>query len=209
MNTRSMAGKLTDIQECFRNDVDFFCINESWLNDNFDDENVNWIGNKMFRLDRTANKSGGLVTYVNNSWACNTTVNNDLSFINDDIEVQTLIVNKEFRKKIMICNIYRPPGGNHVKFFETLTGIFVDIDVSDYDIWIGGDYNIDVKQVDETKCKALHTFASELNLKVLIDTCTRPVSGTAIDNILTNAENVVYNKPLPVFISDHLPVLAV
>ena len=41
------------------------------------------------------------------------------------------------------------------------------------------------------------------------DKCTRPESGTVIDDILTNAENVIFNKPLPVLISDHLPVLAV
>ena len=99
MNTMCMSGKLTDLQECFRNDVNIFCINESWLNDNIENDNVKQIGNKMFRSDREAQKSGGLVTYVNNAWACHTT-----SFVRGNIKVQTLVVNKENRSKIMICN---------------------------------------------------------------------------------------------------------
>ena len=78
----------------------------------------------MFRLDREATKSGGLVTYVNNAWACYTT-----------------------------C-----------------------------------------------------VFAAEFNLQILIDICNMPVSGTVIDN---NADNVVINKLLSIFISDCLSVLPV
>ena len=78
--------------------------------------------------------------------------------------------------------------------------------MNDYDVWIGGDYNIDRSQPVETKCVVLTQFAAELNLQILIDTCTRPVGGTVIDN--SYADNVVFKMTLPVFICDYSPVLA-
>ena len=131
-----MTGKLSDIQECFRNDVDIFCINESWLNEGIDDANVKWIGNKMFRIDRMANRSGGLVTYVNNAWASHTTMVDEWSFIKDDIEIQTLTICKENRKEIDICNIYRPPNGNYVNFFTELDKVVKAIELMEYHVWI-------------------------------------------------------------------------
>ena len=109
MNTRSMTGKLTDIMECFRGDIDIFCINESWLNENTDDCNVKWIGNQIFRIDRTANRSGGLVSYISNDLASHSVIVEEHTYIHEDIEVLTLCIDKPMRRKKIICNIYRPP----------------------------------------------------------------------------------------------------
>ena len=91
MNTRSMSGKLTDIMECFKGTIDIFCMNESWLNDNIEDDNVRWIGNRIFRIDRTANRSGGLATYICNDLASHTTTVEGRTYIKEYIEIQTLL----------------------------------------------------------------------------------------------------------------------
>ena len=197
--------------ECFRADVDIFCINESWLNSNIENDNMRWIGNQIFRIDRVANKSGGLVTYVCNDLASHTSTVEEHTFIKENIEVQTLLINKPMVRTKYICNIYRPPKGDHVEFFRELETIINDIDLANHDVWLGGDFNIDYNIKKETKCKALISFANELNLNILIDKITRPKddSGTMIDNILSNADNIMFSKPLPIFISDHLPVLVV
>ena len=60
-NARSMKGKLTDIKECFNDDLDVLCVGESWLNDGIDAGELLWIGNTMYRMDRTTDRAGGLM----------------------------------------------------------------------------------------------------------------------------------------------------
>ena len=189
-----MKGKLTDIMECFNDDIDVLCIGESWLNEGIDSSELLWIGNTMYWLDRNTDRAGGLVTYIKNEHANYVTTVPEATFIHDDIEIQTFLIDRPMRKKKVICNIYRPNDGDRQNFCDRLETILELPVLAEQEVWIGGDYNIDFSKQKDVKFKAIEGFINTHNLSILVDQITRPESGTVIDNILTNAENIILGE---------------
>ena len=129
-----------------------------------------------------------------------------------DLEMLTihLVARPDCRKIIYTC-IYRPPSGKVPPFIEILDDFLETTDGNTHDIFIGGDFNIDFSKKEENETISLVNLAGSHNLEVLIDTCTR--MGTTrlshLDNILSNAEHIIFKQTVPVYISDHLPVVCV
>ena len=47
------------------NDIDVFCITETWLNDEFDNNDMHIDGYNVFRLDRIKDmEHGGILCYI-------------------------------------------------------------------------------------------------------------------------------------------------
>ena len=209
-NARSMKGKLVDIKECvYGTDLDVLCIEESWLNDGINNEEILWLGNTIYRLDREGDRAGGLIMYVKNEYANHVTMPPECNYIHDHIEVQTMLICRPMRRRKLILNVYRPPGVHRQSFIDKIETILDKFDVDNIDVYIGGDFNIDFGKPDDDKFSEMETFLNSNNYKPLIDTITRPESSTIIDNILSNVEDIIYHEVLPDLISDHLPVVCV
>ena len=152
MNARSMKDKMTDIKACFEN-IDVFGVCESWLNQTIPDAKINWSGSTIFRLDRVTDRAGGLVTYIKNEISGYVTVVDNACIINDDIEILTTSICIPNHRRKLICNIYRPPGGNRKRFVDHLDNILEGQDTINVDLWLGGDYNIDFAKKGDNKYK--------------------------------------------------------
>ena len=212
MNTRSINGKLSDIIESVGK-VDIFGANETWLNETMTDQEVLWEGMKLYRFDREADKAGGVLVYVRNELASYVTVVKNGCMINADIEMLTLKLEKPENRKKVIISIYRPPKGNVQRFVDHIDTFIDDINMVSHDIWVGGDYNVDFSDKEDNGTTLLNALAESKNMSILISDITRPgrngARGTVIDNIITNAENIIYSAVYPLTLSDHYPVVGV
>ena len=67
LNIRSLRNKIDHLQLfLYENDVDVFCLTETWLNDDFGNDDVLIDGYNMCRLDRKCDTHGGVACYIKN-----------------------------------------------------------------------------------------------------------------------------------------------
>ena len=137
MNTRSINGKLSDIIESV-GDIDIFGANETWLNESMQDGEVHWEGMSIYRNDRNTDKAGGVLIYVKNTLANHVTIDAEGTQLNPDIEMLTTNIEKPKVRKKKIISIYRPPKGNIPKFVQVLDDYLDNVDLTSYDVWLGG-----------------------------------------------------------------------
>ena len=210
VNARSMMYKMIDIKECLK-DYDVVGINETWLKETSDEGLIYWEGRVMYRNDREGKKAGGVLLYVKNELSNYVDVIDNGVLTSDNLEMVSICLSRPHVKKCVISSLYRPPSGKADKFVEELEEFVVGLDNINNELWLGGDYNIDVSDLLENKTQMLKSFADVNGLDIKIDKITRPKdnAGTVIDNILTNAKNVVQSMVLPSLISDHRPVMCI
>ena len=107
LNIRSLHYKLDHVNMFLHhNDTDVFCITETWLNDDFDDNDMHIDGYNVFRLDRIKDmEHGGILCYIKNGISCK-----QISDLDDDIvEAMWLELNLPQTKPILLGAVYRPP----------------------------------------------------------------------------------------------------
>ena len=216
LNCRSLYSKLPEISNTFRG-FDFVCLSETWLNNKFIDSILNIPDMKLLRQDRTwlhengvVKKGGGIALYASNRWSSFINIEPDYTCSNSDIEVMTVSVKKPGRRYMSIVTVYRPPTGNPVDFITKLGDIIDHISLNNPEIWIMGDFNINILDRGNNIVKQLNRFTVDYNLKQLISNVTRLNyrGGTCIDLLFTNCVFVKDSGVLNDMISDHLPIYA-
>ena len=122
-----------------------------------------------------------------------------------DIECQWVHLKNKFTRDFIIVNIYRPPQGNIETFIDYFENTISTIDTSKLDIFIMGDFNINVQNRNCDKARSLKSMMKTLGLKQLISQPTRIDlnSKTCIDLIFTNCDYISNNGTFPMNISDH------
>ena len=214
-NVRSLANKIDTIRcEVGKLEPDILNINETWLHDNIIDDFVKIDGYILLRSDRKTlvddgqiKKGGGLCTYVRKNIVCSDIV--DMSISNRNIELSVVKYDMQFTRPIYIFNIYRPPLGDIDAFISDLSqsvGHFRNIKC---DIFIGGDFNIDIVHSNSQQVKKLNKFLKLNQLSQLVNSVTRPDSNAILDLILTNCEIIKECAVLDINISDHLPIYVI
>ena len=132
---------------------------------------------------------------------------NDLDRCNDDIELSVVKYNLPYTRKIYIMNVYRPPMGDIENCFNHMQECINIIRTSNQaDIFIGGDFNINIKQKNSPQYLKLSRFLKLNQLKQYINQITRPDSDSTIDLLLSNSEIIKESGTIDVNISDHLPI---
>ena len=216
LNCRSLYPKLSEVKETFLN-IDFLSLSETWLSDKYNDTLLNISGMKLFRHDRSwinnngvVKKGGGVALYVNNYWSPYTEIDVDATCSNCDLELLTVSVKRPGRRYMSIVTVYRPPMGNLEEFIFKLKENINKIKVNNPEIWIMGDFNINMLDRSNKSVKRLNRFAVDYNLKQLIKCSTRLNyrGGTCIDLLFTNCLYVRDSGVLNDMISDHLPIYA-
>ena len=89
-------------------------------------------------------KGGGICTYLRQGLSLNNLP--DLSCCDNNIEMSAINYNLPHTRPIFVFNIYRPPSGDIAQFFKVLQQEIDTLRTRDkLDIFIGGDFNIDIK----------------------------------------------------------------
>ena len=110
----------------------------------------------------------------------------DFSISKNDNE----ILSTEITNKIILSSVYRPPDTSLKEFKNSLKPIFDDIRRNSKDLYLVGEFNINVLDSENNvKVKNFVNFAFQNSLIPLINKPTRVtrINATAIDHILTNA----------------------
>ena len=212
-NVRSLYSKFDVIShELTKTSADIVNISETWLREEMEDHFVTIRNYSLIRNDRSiidddgrVKRGGGICTYIKQGLTFK--VVHELSLCNNDIELSVIQYNLPHTRKIYILNIYRPPAGDLDPFFKALQDCINVLRTTDkLDIFIGGDFNIDVKNKTLSNFSKLTRFMKLNQLKQHIDTVTRPDSLSIIDLLLTNCEIIKESGVIDVNVSDHLPI---
>ena len=215
LNIRSLWSKFDQLREILSNSNVTVCgISESWLNCNMDD-NLIYIPNyTCVRLDRTwtnhdqiVKKGGGICCYVRSDLSFS---DSELSHFNislKDIEMLWITLNQPKMKKIIICNIYRPPYGNTASFCDILTNSInslADMIDQNFELFIMGDFDINYRATEANGYKDIKWFEQRTGLRQLISEITRYSHlNSCIDLIFTNSNEISCSGTLDLNISDH------
>ena len=110
VNCRSVQPKLIEIKPTFNN-IDFVAFTESWLSKTSDPALLTWTGKSAFRIDRNG-LAGGIVCYLTDRVFKYASVNEELSYISDNIETLSIDIDIPKNRMMTITTVYKPSGGN-------------------------------------------------------------------------------------------------
>ena len=218
LNVRSLYPKIDQLRSFLnQHPLDFLCINETWLNDNIGNSDINIDGYNIVRKDRKTrmpqttctnplkkSHGGGVLIYVRDNYSYK--LRNDL--ITNDIECLWIEVKIPGTEPFLINTCYRPPSANK----EYNTSIARNIEKACLDgkeMYIFGDFNIDYNTNKVSLIKDLETIHN-LSQIVNFDTRITQTTSTCIDLVLTsNPKKHVVTEPFRINLSDHYMVYTV
>ena len=155
------------------NPYDLVAFNEVWSIKEYENLIVDGFEVKAVKL-REATRGGGTIIFGKKDLI--TTVINS-PFIEGCIETTGIKIND-----LVFLNVYRPPNGNKETFVDTLTQ-FLDT-TRNQKIVIGGDFNLNMLASNNW----INAICNLYQLTPKIREVTRIVSGTCIDNFLSNVD---------------------
>ena len=127
----------------------------------------------LIRQDRTTThnngsikRGGGLCTYIKQG--LNFNLESDLEICAEDIELSVIRYNLPCTHGIYVFNVYRPPMGDMEKYIDYLQLCINTIRNSEVDIFIVGDFNVDVKRQNSPHFFKLSRFMRLNQLKQYI-----------------------------------------
>ena len=98
-------------------------------------------------------KGGGVACYINKELHLDCHIMPGLTIANCDIKLLTLRSVYSYGKKMYIMALYRPPDGSVEVFCDILSSFIEDGALTDKELWIFGDYNIDFLKRADNKTK--------------------------------------------------------
>ena len=169
--------------------------------------------NIVFAGEKKKRAGGGVSFYVRDS--IEYAVREDISKFNSQIECLFIEIDKKWvnqNKNVVMGVIYRPPDTDMALFNEQLQTILDEMKSENKSLYLLGDFNIDLLNID--KHKESHEFTDLMYSHSLIPNIVKPTritdkSATLIDNIFsTNSlgNDCIFNGILYTDISDHFPV---
>ena len=144
--------------------------------------------------------------YIKDDYAATDTNIGANNLSNPNLETQWLIMNKESNKKTIIINIYRPPNGNITDFFEFMHVQLQEVQKhKNTDVFIMGDFNINLQETNETNGKRLINFFKLHGMQQYINNVTRysQTRHSIIDLIFTNSKYISKSGVLDINLSAH------
>ena len=96
--------------------------------------------------------------YVAQKWVDYTQCISDKSYVTKDFEIVTLTISKPNFRKMFIACIYKPPKGNLDNLIKFITTQIDKFQKENHEIWILGDFNIDIFKRDNLMTVAINKF---------------------------------------------------
>ena len=167
--------------------------------------NVDLKGYSLFSTSTNTSK-GGTAIYINESFV--TQERQDLTIKTNHIESVWVEIKNKRSKNIICGNIYRHPHDMYFQdFLEYLEETLSKISSENKEIYICGDFNIDLLKLDSnTKYKQFYDLMCSYGFapKILQPSRITENTATLIDNIFTNnLENNVISGNIITDLSDH------
>ena len=201
LNIQSLRYKLDHVKLfLYDNDIDVFCITETWLNEDFNDDFIQIDGYNVCRLDRTHKEHGGIVCYIKNGISYKQ-INN---FDDDLIEALWVELNLPQTKPILLGTVYRPPDSK-AAYLSRIDSLFQECSNLYDDVIILGDFNSDINKSCNLKINKKN-IARHSNFKQLIKYFTRITnkSKSIIDRaFVSNPDKVSSSGVHSLGLSDH------
>lgn len=209
LNVRSLYANHSQLEADFSGTKLFaLCLTETWLKPAIKSHIVDIPGFELIRLDRSGSKRGrGVACLINKdlNWSLPDRYRLDTS--NGDIEILTVVINREFQNPLYISTIYLPPSAclqNSLEILEEIAFYILNIKAD----WVlCGDLNVDLSSLNQNKDKkALMHFSASNQLSQLIKHPTRVTasSSSLIDHIYTNLDhNLTHSGIIKYGLSDH------
>ena len=214
LNIRSLYSKMKFdmFKEQMTNcNADIICLTETWLKKGLTSNVINIPGYRITRLDRnwlennSIKKGGGVCIYIKENIIFTDSDVCKFNISTQDIEIQWITLRFPKMKDIIIANVYRPPQGNAKNFCKYLKNCFNNIkDLFKKEIFILGDFNIDILQKTKDISKDLLNMMLSFGFKQFINEPTRyGRNNTCIDLIFTNSDHISNSGTLNLNYSDH------
>ena len=210
LNSRSLFKNFDDLQTFLATlDHQFSAIgiSETWLHPNSPPLNLN--NYNMLRSDRKEGRGGGVALYLNENINYVIRPNIHIDGV-EDLFIELINMNG---KNAVIGVIYRPPNSSVETFLEKLDICLDGVSEEDKDIYLMGDFNIDLLSATHTTHS--ENFSNVLCAHALYPHITVPTritstTQTLIDNIFSNVfDKVITGGSIYFDISDHLPIFIV
>lgn len=212
-SARHNSTNLSNYMMCLKHRFDIIGLSETWLNPIITD--IGGFPDYVQVHKYREKKSGGGVSLL---------INNQIKFHELDSlcmcnEVaETVFVEIEMSEKnIIVGCIYRPPGknvSNMKDFNDTMTKLLNTLSKSKKEIYLMGDFNIDLLHYKSHKLTA--EFVDLMLSSSFFPLINRPTrvteeSATIIDNIFTNSPALDSHKSgiLPTDVSDHFSIFTI
>ena len=216
-NVRSLVKKIDQLRALIADSpIDIITISESWLKSHLHSSLVSIQGFEVLRLDRgtqakSRKRGGGLLTYIHKKHFSKCEPLLDLCISNADIEAQWTLIHRPNWKNVVICNVYRPPGGNLEKAINYLDDCLKELNLRKMNLFIMGDLNVNYKNKSAACYKQLHFFVQSNGLTQYINNTTRNTDKTKslIDLAITNSQFVSNSGTLEHYMSDHQPIFII
>ena len=201
-------SKLEEIRVMFlkpNNNLDILILTETFCSSKVPDSFYYTPGYQIYRRDRSGKTGGGILAFVNNS----ITAERRIDYEETDVESLWLeICPHKSRRSLLIAGVYRPPSykvADDSKLGKNIENAYM----SNKEIIVLGDFNIDFLNAGKFKNHSLVTTLRNLNMSQIVNEITRPVSGTCLDHIWSShPEQLQGVRTVSSGNSDHLPVVA-
>ena len=204
LNIHYLYPKFDEIKMLVHNhsEIDIMCLGETFLNENFSDNEFQLNNYNLFRRDRSTN-GGGIVCYVKCKYHC--TQRHDLE--RDNIEAIWLEVRHSKQKPFILGYIYRPPSSNS-SWINEMDQLLETLYSENKEIILTGDFNYNFSD-SKTSNSLWNNVIDSFNLKQLVEIPTRVTTNTStiIDHVYTNVPCNIFNVQVPqISLSDHYPI---
>lgn len=210
LNARSLVPSVKEVNAILHAySIDVFCIGETWLSRNTTPEQLQFPGYQLIRNDRCGRIRGGVCILFRNDVTKVNTLKTTLP--SSALETLWVTISAPFitAAEVVVGVIYRPSGSGTVDTTEDLRSQLNDIMSTDKPLYVLGDTNFDLLKANKPGVGRYKAMLDDLQLKQLVASCTRPVSGTLLDHVLVRCkDNVTVARVEPCNVSDHHLVIA-
>lgn len=190
LNVRSLVRHFTEVAYFInQEEIDVFCLTETWLTDGVDSDSLHIPGYKFYRADRRGNRrGGGAAVYVSNRHNFLIT---PIDSCSNTAYADSLWLKLKTNKRTLAVGVVYRPDGNITNFIDSLDDTLSSIIPVVDDVILTGDMNIDLFKLNNPLSKCLKSYS----FTQVIDEATRitATSETLID---------------PIFVSDSALVLS-
>ena len=218
-NIESIHSKINDltifVEQLREINFEFsaICLQECWItNTNTNLSHLHINGYTCISQLSNIGRKGGLITFLNDNFTYRIITHNNTSL---NWESQFLeISGNGLNKKTLIGNIYRPPRDlqdNLRSFIDEFSTILSSHDYNNYEIFLCGDYNINLLKINENEINAdflemltSHSFFP----KITLPTRFSRMNASLIDNIYCRISNNTLSSSAGILLkqfSDHQP----
>ena len=166
-----------------KHDCDVFCVSETWLGEQFKDNDLEIPDYNIYRKDRVDALGGGVCIYIKNHVAVK--IRKDIMF--DEIEALWLELNEGDKRCCLISCIYRPPSSSQA-YYSKVVDMYERAQLDDIPIISMGDLNYDYKLDESLSNNPIHyiEMAHEMTQLILQPTRETTDTSTTLDIILVS-----------------------